>query len=142
MLALYDLRYAPAVGAELAPQFPSGQEFWQQVRAGALVEVTPAAEPVREFGPGERAAINLALEHPDWILLLDDQRPFQEASRLGLRVLCTPVLAVALFSDGTIDAEQALLLLARLAALQTVSPHLIAAALAQLGSSFRAHGGI
>ncbi len=135
VLSTYTLYYAPQVAAELDPLFPSGREFQRQMRAGAIREVTPAGGPMQEFGPGERAAINVALEHRDWLLLLDDQRPFQAAMSLGLRVLCTPVLAVGLFTAGELDARQALVSLARLAALQTVSPHLITAALAQLGKS-------
>ncbi len=129
--------YAPPVASELSERFPSGQEFWRLVRAGQLEEISPRGHQVREFGPGERAAINLALEHPDWVLLLDDRRPFEEAVRLGLPVLCSPVLAVGLFSDGHLDAGTVLQTLARLAALQTVSPHLLALALAQLGKSLK-----
>jgi predicted nucleic acid-binding protein len=141
VLAAYDLHYAPAVSREMDPRFPSGREFWRLVHAGALTELAPLAEPVQEFGPGERAALNLALEHRDWILLMDDHRPFQEATRLGLWVLCTPVLVIALFGTRQLNAEQALTSLAGLAALQTVSPHLLAAALAQLGRSFSRRGG-
>ncbi len=138
VLAAYALHYPPAVAAELDPRFPVGQEFERQVRAGELQEVTPRAEPIQDFGPGERAAINVALERRDWILLLDDQRPFQQAARLELRVVCTPVLVVALYRDDQMEAGQALTALARLAALQTVSPHLLALSLAQLGRSPRA----
>jgi predicted nucleic acid-binding protein len=84
------------------------------------------------FGLGERAALNLALEHQDWVLLMDDRRPFLEAVRLGLQVLCTPMLIVQLYTEGTVERREALEALARLAALQTVSPTLSAAAIAQL----------
>ena len=137
VLDRYRLWYTPEVAAELSASFPSGQEFWRLVEEGVLLEAAPQREQVQEFGPGERAAMNLALERPDWILLLDDQRPFQEATRRGLRVLCSPVLAVALFSEGVLDAREVLVILARLASLQTVSPHLLAAALAQLGRSMK-----
>jgi hypothetical protein len=133
LLDTYELHYPPEVAAELVTSFPSGREFWRLVNLGALIASAPAADQLREFGPGERAAINLALTHPDWHLLLDDQRPFQRAAQCGLRVICTPVLTVALFVEGKIDARRALVVLARLAALQTVSPNLLAAALAQLG---------
>src|SRR5215210_7299734 len=129
VLERYSLHYAPDVAAELSPGFPSGVEFWRLARRGVLTEVAPRRDELGAFGPGERAAINLAIEHPGWLLLLDDQRPYQEAVRRGLPVLCSPVLVAALFSEGTLDSQDTLLTLARLAALQTVSPHLLAAAL-------------
>jgi hypothetical protein len=135
LLCRYRLWYAPAVGSELDEKFPSGREFWRLVRAGGLTEVSPDTEHVKEFGPGERSAINVVLDRPDWLLLLDYRRPFEEAVRLGLRVLCSPVLVTVLFLEEELSAAEALTALARLAALQTVSPHLLAAALAQLGKS-------
>jgi len=69
--------------------------------------------------------------------LLDDQKPYQEAVQRGLRVLCSPVLVAAMFSEGALDASRAMLVLARLAALQTVSPHLVAAAIAHVGRSWK-----
>jgi predicted nucleic acid-binding protein len=140
VLHRYELRYAPAVAAELREEFPSGQHFWRLVREGVLTESAAGASHVQGFGPGERAAMDLAIENPGWVLLMDDQRPFQEAVRLGIDVLCTPVLVVGLFTEGALSAKQALLGLARLAALQTLSPHLLAAALAQLGRSMSERG--
>ena len=136
----YRLHYAPAVAGELREGFPSGRAFWERVRSGELVETAPRLDAVREFGPGERAAINLALEHPEWVLLLDDQRPFRVAAERGLRVICSPVLVVAHYEEDRLEARGALGALARLAALGTVSPHLIAAALAQLGATHKAKG--
>lgn len=142
VLAKYKLSYPPAVAAELKESFPSGQEFWRLAREGVIVEVAPRFLQVQGFGSGERAALNVALEHQDWVLLMDDQRPFHEAVRLGIKVLCTPVLIVGFFSDGTLTARQALLTLARLASLQTLSPNLLSASLAQLGRSISEKGGI
>ncbi|MGQ9573268.1 MAG: hypothetical protein ACUVV3_08820 [Dehalococcoidia bacterium] len=76
--------------------------------------------------------MNLALEHPDWILLMDDRKPLLEAQRLGLKTVCTPVLIAELYVDGQLDMGEAVESLARLAAMQTVSPTLIEASLAQL----------
>ena len=141
VLERYQLHYTPAVGNELREEFASGREFWMLVREGVITEATPGVEEVREFGTGERAAINLALEHRDWILLIDDRRPFIEAERRALNVLCTPVLVVDLFSEGKLDARQALEALARLAAMQTVSRDLIAASLAYSGNTWKGQGG-
>lgn len=137
----FRLHYTPAVGAELREEFRSGREFWRLVREGVLPEVIPQLNEVKDFGPGERAAINVALEHRDWILLMDDRRPFLEAERRRLKVLCTPALVVDLYTVGKLDAARALRVLARLAAMQTVSPDLIAASLAHLGASSKEKGG-
>jgi predicted nucleic acid-binding protein len=104
----FRLYYPPAVAAELLEEFSSGREFWKLVREVALFEVVPELGQVTEFGPGERSAINLALERPDWLLLIDDRRPFLEAVRLGLQVLCTPVLVVQLYTEEILDARQVL----------------------------------
>ena len=141
LLERYRLHYAPAVAAELREGFPSWRAFWDRVRSGELSDTAPRVDAVREFGPGERAAIDLALEQPEWVLLLDDQRPFRAASERGLRVICSPVLVVALYEEGRLDAGGALGALARLAALGTLSPHLIAAALTQLGTTHKAKEG-
>lgn len=77
---------------------------------------------MRDFGPGERAAINLVLGHRDWVLLIYNRRSFLEAERMDLRGLCTPVLAVELYSEGNLDARQALGVQVRSSAMHTVSP--------------------
>lgn len=137
VLERYRLFYAPAVAKELREEFPSGREFWSLLRAGIMTEAVPTNEQVKRFGPGERAAINLALEHRSWVLLMDDRRPFREAMDLGLRVLCSPVLAVELYTDGRLDETQVMEVLARLAAMQRVSPELLRSALAQLGRAWK-----
>lgn len=121
-------------------EFASGREFWRLAREGVLVEATPELDEVGGFGPGERAAINLSFEHRDWVLLMDDRRPFMEAERMGLRLLCTPVLVLDLYTEEKLDARQALEALGRLAALQTVSPDLLAAALAHLDAAWKEQG--
>lgn len=137
LLARFELRCPSSVAQELRPSFESGRVFWDLAHQGAITEISAQESHVKEFGPGERAAIDVVLENREWILLIDDHRPFQEAVRLGLRVLCTPVLVASLFDEGSLTAREALFVLGRLAAAQTVSPHLLAAALAQLGRSLQ-----
>lgn len=137
----YELFYEPTVAAELDEAFPSGREFWRLARQGLLTSRRATTHRVQEFGVGEQAAMDLALEHPEWLLFLDDYRPYQAAVRLGIKVVCTPVLVVSLFVDGLLDGREALFALARLAALQTVSPHLLAAALAQVARTMQAREG-
>jgi predicted nucleic acid-binding protein len=123
---------APQISAEMNELYPSGQEFRRRVRSRQVGERAPAALHIQEFNLGERAAISLALEHPDWLFLIDDYRPHLVAGRLGLTVISTPTLVLALYTEGTITAEAALVFLGRLAAMGTVSPHLFVASLAQL----------
>ena len=68
---------------------------------------------------------------------MDDRRPFREAMDIGLRVLCSPVLAVELYTDGRLDETQFMEVLARLAAMQRVSPGLLGSALAQVGRAWK-----
>ena len=140
VLDRFVVHYTPAVAIELHESFPSGREFWRLARDGLLVETAPIREALNLFGPGERAAINLVSEHRDWVLLMDDRRPLAEAQRLGLRTLCTPVLVCTLFDEEQIDLRQATQTLARLSAMQTVSPTLIQAALAQISLDSRRKG--
>lgn len=123
VLQRFILHYAPDVALELPESNPSGREFWRLVRAGEVIEVTPAALHLREFGAGERAAISVAIEHPDWGLLLDDYPAYRACLRLGLTVVSTPLLAVTMYDEGGITNEQVLTFLFRLERIGTVSPH-------------------
>jgi predicted nucleic acid-binding protein len=129
----FRLHCAPQVLAEFGQQFTSGRDFRRRMQMGEIGVVAPATLHLPEFNLGERAAISVAIEHPGWILLMDDYRPFLEATRRGLTAVSTPMLAVALYSEGMVDADETLTVLGRLAAIQTVSPHLIAASLATIG---------
>lgn len=140
LLDRYTLHYAPEVAAELRESFLSGGEFWRLAREGTLVQATARLQPFQAFGQGERSAINLTLEHRNWFILIDDRRPFLEAVRLGLKAVSTPLLVVQLFSEGKLNASQALESLAHLAVLQTVSPELLTAALAYLDQILKNQG--
>jgi hypothetical protein len=129
---LYELHYPAAVATELRPSFPSGAAFWRSVAAGELQPVSYRVETIQEFGPGERAAMNVVAERPDWILLIDDRRPLEHALRMGFKAICSPILVVQGYSQLEITAVDALTLLARLSSLQTVSPRLLTPALHQL----------
>ena len=125
----------PEVSAELPQRYPSGDQLQNLIRRGLVRVEAPTAMPLRLFGPGERAAINLALEHPDWALLIDDLRPFRAAEGMGLRPISTPVYAASLFERDILDETAVLGVLARLAARSTVSPHLIDLALSQVANA-------
>ncbi len=134
VLGRYALRYPPAVALELPERYPSGREFWRMARAGELEEAIPERDQVRRFGPGEREAMNVALEHPNWELLVDDWRPLEWAANMRLRVLSTPVLIVALVHDKEIGVPRALEFLAELGRLGTMMPGLIELARSQLAT--------
>ena len=125
VLRQFMLHYTTAVAAELPEAFASGREFWRLARDGEVRLAEPRLSRVERFGAGERATISVALEHREWVLLLDDRRAFEYAAGLGLRVLCTPLLIVALREDGELDLAAAGQLLDRLAAMGTMSPVLV-----------------
>jgi predicted nucleic acid-binding protein len=125
VLARYTLWYTHEVAAELKPSFASAAVFWQHVRTGQVREVRPVQRTLQEFGQGERSAIDVARERPDWMLLIDDLRPYRAARMAGLQSVCTPLLTVQFLREGVLDDIDALVILTRLASLGTVSPRLV-----------------
>src|SRR5579859_2151562 len=83
VLERYALSVAHAVALELPPTFPSGREFQRLRLSGVIEVVAPRQDRIGVFGPGERGAVSLALEHRDRALLLDDLCPFVHAATLG-----------------------------------------------------------
>lgn len=126
ILRRYALRYTAEVDAELAERFASSREFRRLAAEGALERVAPGRDRLGLFGAGERSALNVALEHRGWTLLLDDHRPYIAAVRLGLRTLCSPLLVIKLLGDGAINRAEALHFLDGLSALGTVQQELVA----------------
>ncbi len=117
------LHYAPDVAGELPETNPPGREFRRLVRDRRLHRIVPRAQRIRDFGDGERAAMNVAAEHPDWTLLIDDYRAYRAGLRLGLDAICSPSLAVTMYHEGELTNEQVLTFLFRLERIGTVSPH-------------------
>ena len=140
VLAEYSLHDALAVAAELWASFPSGLEFWRLALSGVLGETTRVLDAVGQFGPGERAAISVAVENPPWLLLIDDLRPLQYAVRAGLRAVCSPVLIVTLYVGKHLTSTEAMAIFARLTALRTVSPSLLVPAFQQLAAAVATQG--
>jgi hypothetical protein len=128
VLARFDLHFTPEVANELPATNPPGREFERLVRAGELHEVRPSTMRLQEFGAGERAAISVALENPQWTLLLDDYRPYVASVDRGIRVLCSPLLAITLYDQGAMSETRLDAVLTRLEAIRTVSPRLLAQA--------------
>ena len=132
LLQDFALAIAPAVEQELPETYPSGARLHQLIEESQVVVIKPTVSIFARFGPGEREAINLALEHRDWTLLLDDLRPFRAAVELGLSPVSTPAYAAVLYERHLLDEVAVLTVLARLAARGTVSPQLLALALTQV----------
>ncbi len=125
---------APAVERELPETYPSGARLHRLIEEGHIALIVPTRVVLERFGPGERAAISVAMEHREWTLLLDDLRPFRAAGELGLTPVSTPAYAASLYERRVLDEVEVLLILARLAARGTVSPQLIALALTQVAT--------
>lgn len=127
-----ELYVAQAVAKELGEDYRSGARLHGLIREGRVHLRDPGTATLDRFGPGERAAINLALENPDWVLLMDDLRPFRAAEELGLAPVSSPVYVASLYRRGVLDERTVFEVLARLSAQSTVSPQLIDLALSQV----------
>lgn len=134
LLEDFDLWAVPEVTRELTESYSSGAHLHQLIAEQRIRVLGPSAHVLDRFGAGERAAISLAAEHRDWTLLLDDVRPFHAAQEMGLNPVCSPAYAVSLCERGTLDDRAVLAVLARLAALSTVSPQLLPLALRQVAT--------
>lgn len=137
LLADFELYIVPAVERELPETYPSGARLHQLITEGRITIVAPTAVVLDQFGPGEREAISLAAQHREWTLLLDDLRPFRAAAEMGLAPVSTPAYAASLYGRRVLDEVGVLTALARLAARGTVSPQLIALALAQIATTLK-----
>ena len=134
VLGEFDVTVAQAVADELPATYPSGARLQELIRSGRVLVRNAKSTPVGRFGPGERSAMNLAMEHRDWTLFIDDVRPFRAAEELGLSPVSSPAYAVSLYSRQVLDRAGVLEALARLAARSTLSPPLIDVALSQVAS--------
>jgi len=128
----FAIHVTSAVAKELTQDYPSGARLHNLIREGAIHLAVPVTAGITRYGPGERAAINLAIKNTGWILLMDDRRPFRAAEELGLAPVASPVYAASLYRRGVLDEGGVLTVLARLSARSTVSPELIDLALAQI----------
>lgn len=135
LLEDFDLAVPQAVADELTEDYPSGARLHRYIREGRIGVQDPHSAAIDRFGPGERAAINLAIEKRDWVLLMDDWRPFRAAEELGLAPVSSPVYAAALYRRRVLDERTVLNVLARLSARSTVSPQLIGLALGQVAQT-------
>lgn len=125
VLDRYRLYVAPAVDFELPDTNPYGREYLRQRSLGVVREAPPFTLRVREYGAGEREAMSIARERPNWMLLLDDFRPYRACLVRDMNVLCSPLFAVKLYDEGALDDRELDDVLFRLEALKTVSPRLM-----------------
>ncbi len=132
LLEDFDVSVPPAVVEELSEDYSSGARLHGLVREGRVRVVAAASAALERFGPGDRAAINLAIENPGWVLLMDDLRPFRAAEELSLAPVSSAVYAASLYRRGVLDEREVMRVLARLAARSTLSPQLIHLALTQV----------
>ena len=73
------------------------------------MDVVPAAEsppPLNVFGPGEAAALALALDR-GYLVLVNERRAASHAANLGLRVITIPAVIVRLHLGGVISRQAA-----------------------------------
>lgn len=140
LLRDFDVCVTAAVLGEMRESYPAGAELHRLVRSENIRIENPKTEALGLFGPGEKAAISLALERPEWTLLIDDVRPFRAAVQLGLEPVSSPAYIASLHQRGLVTTAEALAKLAALAVRATVSPMLIDLALEQVERAERKDG--
>ena len=87
----FDLHVPSAVAGELSEDYPSGARLHGLIRERAVKVQDAKSAAIDRFGPGERAAMDLAIENRGWVLLMDDLRPFRAAEGMGLAPVSSPV---------------------------------------------------
>lgn len=110
--------------------YPHQQRFRVAVEDARIAIVADPVAVFHRFGPGEAAAIQLALDYQssgrDAILLINDFRPYTEAvDKLKLKVMSVPELVFFLAAAGIRTKAAALTHLAELTSANTTSPRLI-----------------
>lgn len=128
LLADYTLLCTEAVARELGRQNPTSQRLQDLLTAGSIQVANPRTTPFTLYGEGERAAINLALEH-HLPLLIDDWRPYEAARLAGVAVVHTLAYLVQLYAQRRVTLPQVLNDLSRLARRGTLRPEWLQAAL-------------
>lgn len=117
----YALICTQAVAEELGTDNPTSVRLQELLSLGSVKVETPQSAKVNLYGSGERAALNLALER-NYVLLIDDWRPYEAAQAAGIEVVNTVAYLVQLYERKCIPFEQAVSALARLTRRGTVRP--------------------
>lgn len=128
LLGDYELVCPPAVERELGGESPTASTLRALCSQGRIQRANARAEKVKLYGHGERAAINLALEH-GLLLLIDDWRPYRAAEALGIETINSVAYLVHLFARNRLAADRVLSALAKLIRRQTIRPEWTTAAL-------------
>lgn len=128
LLADYELICARAVGRELGSDNPTSLRLKGLLANKTIQRATPRLERIRLYGDGERAAINLALEK-QFLLFIDDWRPYGAAQAAGVDVANSLAYLVQLYEQGRITLERMLGDLGRISRRGTLRPRWIQSAL-------------
>ena len=128
LLADYALICTEAVERELGRDNPTSLRLKVLRTDKTIQSATPRIEQIKLYGDGERAAINLALEH-NLLLLIDDWRPYEAARTAGVEVVNTLAYLVQLYAQERVTFEQVLSDIDRIARRGTLRPEWIQATL-------------
>lgn len=103
----------PAVADELDEGRALGVDVPSAQALGWINVETPRSAPalplVTQMGPGEREVLALALEHPDWVAVLDDSVARRVARRLDVSFTGTLGLLLDAKQIGAVSAVAPLL---------------------------------
>ena len=127
LLSDFELICTKAVEKELGRDNPTSRRLKALLAEKIIKRAAPRSEKIKLYGDGGRAAINLALER-EFLLLIDDWRPYEAAQAAGVEVVNSLAYLVGLYEQKRIALERALNALARITRRGTLRPEWIQSA--------------
>jgi predicted nucleic acid-binding protein len=128
LLSDFELMCTKAVEKELGRDNPTSRRLKVLLADRTIKRGEPRSEKIKLYGDGERAALNLALER-NFLLLIDDWRPYEAAQAAGVEVINSLAYLVGLYENKQITLERTLQALARMTRRGTLRPEWIHSAL-------------
>jgi predicted nucleic acid-binding protein len=128
LLSDFELMCTKAVEKELGRDNPTSRRLKVLLADRTIKRGEPRSEKIKLYGDGERAALNLALER-NFLLLIDDWRPYEAAQAAGVEVINSLAYLVGLYENKQIALERTLQALARMTRRGTLRPEWIHSAL-------------
>ena len=139
LLSDFELICTKAVEKELGRDNPTSRRLKALLAEKIIKRAAPRSEKIKLYGDGGRAAINLALER-EFLLLIDDWRPFEAAQAAGVEAVNSIAYLLGLYEQKRITLERALHAFARMTRRGTLRPEWIHSAL-RVVAEIRRKGG-
>jgi predicted nucleic acid-binding protein len=127
LLSDFELICTKVVETELGRDNPTSRRLKALLADKSIKRAEPRSEKIKLYGDGERAAINLALER-EFLLLIDDWRPYEAAQAAGVKVVNSLAYLIGLYEQRRIPLERVLQALAKTMRRGTLRPEWIQSA--------------